>query len=107
MLIAGISTKNKQEKLITPDKTLKNNIRNDWGYWDSKDESNDIDEEIKKKFDKGYLSDNILFEASQTAVLYQHGEGVMLPNMEDENKHSLRRQKPDKKKEARELPFLI
>ena len=52
MLIAGISTKNKQEKLITPNRTLKNNIRNHWGYGESKDESDDIDEEIKKKFDK-------------------------------------------------------
>ena len=84
MLIAEISTKNKQGKLITPDGTLKDNIRNDWGYWESKDESDDIDEEIKKKFDKGYPSDNILFEDSQTAVLYQHGEEVMRRNMQDE-----------------------
>jgi hypothetical protein len=32
MLIAEISTKNKQGKIITPDGTLKDNIRNDWGY---------------------------------------------------------------------------
>jgi predicted helicase len=84
MLIAEISTKNKQGKIITPDGTLKDNIRNDWGYWESKDESDDINEEIRKKFDKGYPSDNILFEDSHTAVLYQHGEEVMRRNMQDE-----------------------
>ena len=54
-------------------------------------------EEIKKKFDKGYPSDNILFEASQTAVLYQHGEGVMRPNMEDEEQTFPPSLKPYKK----------
>ena len=37
---------------------------------------------LRGGFDKGYPSDNILFEASQTAVLYQHGEGVMRSNIE-------------------------
>ena len=84
MLIAEISTKNKQGRIITPDGTLKDNIRNDWGYWESKDESDDINEEIRKKFDKGYPSDNILFEDSKTAVLYQHGEEVMREDMQEE-----------------------
>jgi hypothetical protein len=84
MLIPEISTKNKAGKLITPDGTIKDSIRNDWGYWESKDETDDINEEIKKKFEKGYPSDNILFEDSQTAVLYQHGEEVMRKNMRDE-----------------------
>ena len=85
MLIAEISTKNKQGKIITPDGTLKDNIRNDWGYWESKDESDDIDEEIRKKFAKGYPNDNILFEDSATAVLYQHGDEVMRRNMRNED----------------------
>ena len=84
MLIPEISTKNKAGKIITPDGTIKDSIRNDWGYWESKDESDDINEEIRKKFDKGYPSDNILFEDSQTAVLYQHGEEVMRRDMRDE-----------------------
>jgi predicted helicase len=84
MLIAEISTKNKAGKIITPDGTIKDSIRNDWGYWESKDESDDINDEIKKKFDKGYPNDNILFEDSQTAVLFQHGEEIMRRNMQDE-----------------------
>ena len=84
MLVAEISTKNKQGRIITPDGTLKDYIRNDWGYWESKDESDDIDEEIKKKFGKGYPSDNILFEDSQTAVLYQHGDEILRVAMREE-----------------------
>jgi predicted helicase len=82
-LIPEISTKNKQGKIITPDGTLKDQIRNDWGYWESKDEHDDINQEIKNKFAKGYPSDNILFEDSQTAVLFQHGEEVMRVDMKD------------------------
>ncbi len=90
MLIAEISTKNKQGKIITPDGTLKDYIRNDWGYWESKDESDDINEEIRKKFNKGYPSDNILFEDSQTAVLFQHGSEVARINMhDDEQLHNI------------------
>ncbi len=51
-LIPEISTKNKQGRIITPDGTLKDSIRNDWGYWESKDEKDDINEEIKNKFAK-------------------------------------------------------
>lgn len=82
-LVPEISTKNKQGKIITPDGTLKDSIRNDWGYWESKDEKDDINEEIKNKFAKGYPADNILFEDSNTAVLFQHGEEVKRVDMKD------------------------
>lgn len=82
-LVPEISIKNKQGRIITPDGTLKDQIRNDWGYWESKDEKDDINEEIKNKFAKGYPADNILFEDSQTAVLYQHGEEVKRVDMKD------------------------
>jgi hypothetical protein len=52
-------------------------LRLDHGYWESKDESDDINEEIRNKFPKGYPRDNILFEDSQTTVLFQHGAEVM------------------------------
>jgi len=51
-------------------------MRQDWGYWESKDQYDSLDEEIQKKFDKGYPKTNILFEDSQTAVLIQNGEEV-------------------------------
>jgi len=84
MLIPEISMKNRQGRTVTPDGTLKDSLRQDWGYWESKDESDDIDEEIAKKFAKGYPNDNILFEDSHTAVLYQHGTEVQRVDMKDE-----------------------
>ncbi len=83
MLIPEITIKTKDGKNVTPDGTLKDALRQDWGYWESKDEADDIDEEIQKKFGKGYPNDNILFEDSNIAVLYQHAAPVMRVSMKD------------------------
>ncbi|HUC82892.1 MAG TPA: N-6 DNA methylase, partial [Flavisolibacter sp.] len=82
-LIHEIALKTKGGKIVTPDGTLKDVLRLDHGYWESKDESDDLDEEIRKKFNKGYPSDNILFEDSRSAVLYQHGAEVLRVPMSD------------------------
>lgn len=73
MIVPEVTIKAPSGKNITPDGTLKDMLRQDWGYWESKDESDDLNEEIQKKFDRGYPKDNILFEDSQTAVLFQNG----------------------------------
>ena len=83
-LIAEVSIKLKNGKTVTPDGTLKDVLRLDHGYWESKDEADDINEEINKKFAKGYPNDNILFEDSTAAVLFQHGQEVMRTALEDE-----------------------
>ena len=83
-LVPEVSIKLKTGKIVTPDGTLKDQLRLDHGYWESKDEADDINEEIRNKFSKGYPSDNILFEDSQTAVLFQHGAEVMRVRMEEE-----------------------
>ena len=62
-----------RKKTVRPDGTLKNTLRIDQGFWESKDTNDDLTEEIKKKFDRGYPDSNILFEDSQTAILYQDG----------------------------------
>src|SRR3990167_6819833 len=67
MMVPEITIKTSKGKNVTPDGILKDSLRQDWGYWESKDESDNIDEEIKKKFDKDYPDDNIIFEDSQTA----------------------------------------
>ena len=73
MIVPEVTIRTKAGKNVTPDGTLKDTLRQDWGYWESKDESDKIDDEIKKKFDKGYPKDNILFEDSHTAILIQNG----------------------------------
>jgi predicted helicase len=81
MLVPEVSMRTPKGKLVTPDGTLKDVLRQDWGYWESKDESDVLEDEIKKKFEKDYPKDNILFEDSQTAVLYQNGVEVQRADM--------------------------
>jgi predicted helicase len=84
MLIPEITIKTARGKNVTPDGTIKDMLRLDWGYWESKDEADDINEEIKKKFAKDYPKDNIIFEDSNTAVLFQNGVEQERANMKDE-----------------------
>jgi len=85
MMVAEVSIKTPDGKIVTPDGTLKDSLRQNWGYWESKDEADDLDEEIRKKFAKGYPKDNILFEDSRVAVLIQNGEEALRCYMSDEN----------------------
>jgi predicted helicase len=73
MLIPQIEIKTRDGHTVRPDGTVKDSLRLEWGYWESKDTKDDIDVEIRKKLDKGYPYTNILFEDSQTAVLIQNG----------------------------------
>lgn len=89
-LIYELPFKTAAGKSVKPDGTLKDSLQNSWGFWESKDEADDIDEEIRKKFAKGYPNDNILFEDSHTAVLYQHTSEVSRADMQDaEQLHEL------------------
>lgn len=67
----------RRKKSVTPDGTLKNVLRLDYGFWESKDTDDDLTEEIARKFDKGYPDSNILFEDSRTAILYQDGQRLL------------------------------
>ena len=46
------------------------------GFWEAKDTSDDLDKEIKKKFDVGYPKNNILFQAPNRIVIWQDGGKV-------------------------------
>lgn len=67
----------RRKRKVTPDGTLKNILRLDYGFWESKDTDDDLQVESAKKFDKGYPDSNILFEDSQTAILYQDGQRLL------------------------------
>jgi len=66
-----------------PDGTVKDALQLDWGYWESKDPKDNLDEEIKKKFELGYPKENIIFENSETIVLIQKGKEVCRGDMKD------------------------
>ena len=59
------------------DGALRHALRVPFGYWEAKDEADDLDAEIALKFKRGYPQDNIVFEDSTQAVLIQHREEVM------------------------------
>jgi len=75
-MIAELDYRTRKGHVVYPDGTLKDALRQDWGYWESKDDQDDLDAEIQNKFAKGYPCNNILFEDTQTAVLYQACELV-------------------------------
>jgi predicted helicase len=86
LLVPELEYRTTSGKTVNPDGTVKDAIRLDYGYWESKDEYDNLDKEIEKKLAKGYPNDNILFEDSQTAVLIQKGEEVMRVPLRDEQK---------------------
>jgi predicted helicase len=65
------------------DGALLHSLRVPFGYWEAKDEADDLDKEIAAKFRKGYPKDNIIFEDTVTAALYQHGHEVSRVAMDD------------------------
>jgi predicted helicase len=68
---------------ISVDGALLHSIRTPLGWWEAKDEDDDLDEEIAKKFKKGYPRDNIVFTDDATASLWQAGHEVMRCDMTD------------------------
>lgn len=69
LLIPELDFKTKFNTTVFPDGTVKDAIRLEHGWWESKDEYDNLDKEIEIKFTKGYPEENILFEDSNTAVL--------------------------------------
>lgn len=79
-----------EHEYITPTKerryidgALLHGLRVPFGYWEAKDSKDDLDEEIAKKFRRGYPKSNIIFEDSVQAVLIQSGQEVMRCPVED------------------------
>ncbi len=68
---------------VAPDGTIVHDLRVPFGYWEAKDTQDDLDAEIDNKIAKGYPTDNIVFENSELAVLYQHGREVVRAPMQD------------------------
>ena len=64
-----------------PDGTVRDSLRMTRGYWEAKDSHDDLDAEIQAKFNRGYPRDNIVFEDSLTAVLFQNGAEAVRADM--------------------------
>ncbi|VBM56233.1 adenine specific DNA methyltransferase [Burkholderia pseudomallei] len=70
-----LDTPTKERRYV--DGALLHELRVPFGYWEAKDENDDLDLEIAAKFKRGYPQDNIIFEDSRQAVLIQHRAEVM------------------------------
>jgi|CXWL01.1.fsa_nt_gi predicted helicase len=76
-----ITTPAKDRRYV--DGALLHALRMPFGYWEAKDEKDDLDAEIDFKLRRGYPQDNIIFEDSTQAVLIQSKREVMRCPVED------------------------
>lgn len=70
---------------IYVDGALLHSLRVPFGYWEAKDESDDLEKEIEAKFRKGYPRDNIIFTDDATAVLWQGGAEALRADMQGDD----------------------
>ncbi len=83
-VVREVTTMGTKGSKVRPDGILKNLWGIEIGLCESKDEKDNIEDEIGAKQRKGYPLTNILFEDSATAILFQRGEEVMREPMKDE-----------------------
>src|SRR4029077_5993696 len=76
-----IATPAKERRYV--DGALLHALRVPFGYWEAKDEKDDLDSEIATKLRRGYPQDNIIFEDSKEAVLIQSRTEVMRCPVDD------------------------
>src|SRR5690242_2229035 len=69
-------TEQRDQGRVRYDGVLRDAYRLPHAWWEAKDKSDDLDSEIRKKRNRGYRFDNIIFENTQEAVLIQDGEEV-------------------------------
>ncbi len=76
-----ITTPAKDRRYV--DGALLHALRMPFGYWEAKDEKDDLDAEIEFKLRRGYPQDNIIFEDSTQAVLIQSKREIMRCPVDD------------------------
>ena len=86
LLVEEVGVTGKAGKTVYPDGTLKNALRIEFGYWESKDEKDTLEAEIHTKLNvKCYPDSNILFEDTREAVLFQEGSLVQKVALDDDD----------------------
>ena len=53
------------------------------GYWEAKDIHDDLQAQVRRKFEAGYPRDNILFQTPRRAILWQNNELVLDSDLSD------------------------
>ncbi len=79
-----IKTPAKERRYV--DGALLYSLRIPFGFWEAKDENDDLDTEIQNKFRRGYPQSNIIFEDSQKAILIQNKQEIARCAVDDVSK---------------------
>jgi predicted helicase len=82
LLIEEASIKTAKGTIIRLDGVLRDDFGLTYGYWEAKDDQDDLEREIVFKRDKGYPFNNIIFENSMTAILFQDGERAVTADLD-------------------------
>ena len=72
-----------QGRRIRVDGALMDNFRLTHGYWEAKDEGDDLPAEVVRKFERGYPRDNILFQEPHRAILWQNNYQTLDADLTD------------------------
>ena len=72
-----------QNRRIVVDGVLMDNFRLTHGYWEAKDEDDDLPAEVVRKFERGYPRDNILFQEPHRAILWQNERQTLDADLTD------------------------
>ncbi|NWJ98681.1 MAG: N-6 DNA methylase [Chloroflexi bacterium] len=84
LVVIGEQTiESRKKSRIRLDGILIDNNRFHRGLWEAKDSSDTLEAEITKKISVGYPLDNIIFENTRQAVLFQGGQRVLSCDMRD------------------------
>ena len=70
-----------QNNRIVVDGALMDDFRLTHGYWEAKDEDDDLASEVVRKFERGYPRDNILFQDPYRAILWQNEQQRLDANL--------------------------
>ena len=72
-----------QNNRIVVDGALMDNFRLTHGYWEAKDEEDDLPSEVVRKLEAGYPRDNILFQTPHRAILWQNNQQMPEADLRD------------------------
>ena len=72
-----------QNRRIVVDGALMDDFRLTHGYWEAKDEDDDLPSEVVRKFERGYPRDNILFQEPHRAILWQNERQTLDADLTD------------------------
>ena len=73
----------RRDRRIVVDGALMDDFRLTHGYWEAKDEDDDLPSEVVRKFERGYPRDNILFQEPHRAILWQNEQQTLDADLTD------------------------